>query len=91
MTNTKIITPVVAKILHTMKENEKATAVISPDFVKLHDPEFMFKQTQENSAVFDPTQNLSIDLKILRMCKVEDLYKDQKVFYKTIRVGEGAG
>jgi hypothetical protein len=45
MTNTKIITPVVAKILHTMKENEKATAVISPDFVKLHDPEFMFKQT----------------------------------------------
>jgi hypothetical protein len=25
------------------------------------------------------------------MCKVEDLYKDQKVFYKTIRVGEGAG
>ena len=25
------------------------------------------------------------------MCKVEDLYNDQKVFYKTIRVGQGTG
>lgn len=45
MTKTNIITPVVAKILHTMKENEKATAVVCADFVKLHDPELLFKQT----------------------------------------------
>lgn len=32
-----------------------------------------------------------MDIKILKMCKVEDLYNDQQVFYKTIRLGQGTG
>lgn len=33
MTNTKIVTPVVAKVLATMKPREQSRFVISPDYV----------------------------------------------------------
>lgn len=45
MTNHKIITPLVAKVMKTMKEDEKSTAVISPECVQEVDPELTFLQT----------------------------------------------
>lgn len=89
MTNTKIVTPVVAKVLATMKPREQSRFVISPDYVKEHDPEFTFVKTQDRDSSHDPSKPILIEATVHKMNKVEDLYNDKKVFYKTLRQGEG--
>ena len=40
MTDTEVITPVVKRILQSMKQNEICSASVKPSYVQEHDPEF---------------------------------------------------
>lgn len=62
-----------------------------PDCVKELDPEGLFTKTQDRDSEWDADAPLMMDVRVLKLNKVEDLYKDQHVFYKTLRYGEGTG
>ena len=61
------------------------TVSIKPEYVTKHDPEFIekFKDT------FNPELPLQMDINLNKLVRVEDLYRDKKVIYKTIRKGDG--
>lgn len=91
MTNKKIVTPIVFKVLTTMKEEEHSTVAVRPDCVKELDPDGLFTKTQDKDCTWDENAPLMMNFRVFKLNKVEDLYKDQQVFYKTIRYGEGTG
>jgi hypothetical protein len=89
MTDTDIITPVTTKVLNSMKEQENVTAVVQADHVLKLDPEKKFRFTGKSwltkngqadsegePPAFDETQPLTLDINLLKMCRVEDLYRD---------------
>ena len=79
MTEEKVITPVVKKVLQSMKCNEIASTSVRPDYVKKIDPQF-----KERHPEYDETRPLIVDIQLMSLCRITDLYKDLKVFYKTI-------
>lgn len=76
MTDKKIITPVVYKVLTTMKEEEHSTVYVRPDCVKELDPDLQFTKTQDRDCAWDENELLVIEVTVLKLNKVEDLYRD---------------
>lgn len=82
MTDSKIITPVINKVLNTMKVDEHSSFSIRPDCVHELDPNFVLQ---------DDKQPLIVEITLIKMSKVEDVYGDRTTFVKTIRMGQGTG
>ena len=85
MTDQDLLTPVVRKILQSMKYGEKTSTVVTPQYVQQTDPGF-----KERHADYNPDDELLVDISLLSLGKIEDMYRDQKVFYKTLVKGQGA-
>lgn len=66
-----------------MKPCEKVTCVV--------DPTFIMERDQVTIEKYNPDMNmpLTIDIHMHKLVRVDDLYKDGTVFYKTIQKGEG--
>ena len=85
MTDQDLITPVIRKILNSMKYGENSSTVVTPQYVEKIDPAFKDRHTN-----YKPDQELLVDLNLLSLGKIEDMYRDQKVFYKTLVKGQGS-
>lgn len=85
MTERDILTPVVRKILGSMKHGEVTSTVVTQQYIEKMDPAFGDRNTG-----FDPSRELLVDLNLVSLGKIEDLYHDQKVFYKTLVKGQGS-
>ena len=95
MTNTKVVTPLLFKLLNTMKEEENSSFSIVPDYIKEFDPELTFKHTDDTikgaDIIYDDSKPLVVDLEVHKLNKVENVYNDGETFVKTIRFGLGTG
>lgn len=80
----KLVTPAIFKVLSTMKQEEHSTFILSPDCVQELDPNLDF-------AGFDKSLPLTVDARLMKVNKVEDVYGDRTTFVKTVRMGEGTG
>lgn len=85
--NSVFITPVIRRIMTSMKNKEKTSSLVKPDYVKQTDGDQVFKYGQQ----FEEFNWLQIDLEILELTRVIDLYHDETVLYKELRAGEGTG
>lgn len=85
MTDTTIVYPVVSKVLQSMKSEEKITASIKPEYVAKHDTKFI----EDFKDLYDSEKPLQMDLTLHKLVRVEDLYRDGKVIYKSLRKGQG--
>jgi len=59
-----------------MKEEEHSTVYVRPDCVKQIDPDLLFTKTQDRDSVWNETEPLVIEVPVLKLGKVEDLYRD---------------
>ena len=84
MTDGEVITPVVKRILQSMKHGEVASTSVLPSFVEEYDPEFKTRH-----ADYKPDENLIVDVQLKGLCAIQDLYKDKTVFYKSLKRGQG--
>jgi len=82
MTDAETITPVVKRILQSMKQGEIASTCVTPSYVEENDPEFKTRHTD-----FKPDESLIVDVHLKGLCAIQDLYKDKTVFYKTLKRG----
>lgn len=85
MSDTEVITPVVKRILQSMKRGESTSTVVSAEFVEKTDPDFKTRHT----ADYIKDQPLKVDLHLKGLCAILDLYKDKTVYYKTLKRGQG--
>ena len=84
MTDEAVVTPVVKRILQSMKRGEQVSTVVTPAYVEDKDPEFKNRHAQYN-----PEQPLLVDITLKGLCTIHDLYRDKTVFYKTLQKGQG--
>lgn len=84
MSDSDIISPVVKRILQSKKRGEESSTVVTPAFVEKTDAEF-----KNRHANFDPAQSLHVDINLKGLCTIHDLYRDKKVFYKSLKSGQG--
>jgi len=80
MTEKEVIGPTYRKILRSMKPGEEASCVVAPSFFKDDDT---LSHARKDAPV-------TIDIKLHKLDKIEDLYKDRTTFYKSLRKGEGS-
>lgn len=80
-----LITPVVRKILNSMKPDEVAEAVVLREYVENIDPDFKTRHPD-----FESDKKLCVDINLLKMQRVDDLYYDQSVFVRSLRPGQGS-
>jgi len=76
MEDQDLLTPVVRKILQTLKLWESTSTVVTKEYVEKLDPAF-----KERYLSFDSEKELHIDLNLISLGKIEDMYRDQTVFY----------
>ena len=86
MTDQEVITPVIAKILESMKNHENTSSVVKASYVEKLDPQFASRYPDKE---FNKEEPLHVDINLKALQKIEDLYRDQTTFYKTLRRGEG--
>ena len=84
MTDKSTMTPVVKRILQSMKNGEICTTEVLPSFVEERDPEFKTRHPD-----FKLDQCLYVNVHIKGLCAIFDLYKDKTIFYKTLKKGQG--
>ena len=68
-----------------MKFGENTSTVVTPAYVQKQDPAF-----KDRYVTYNPDAELLVDLNLLSLGKIEDMYRDQKVFYKTLVKGQGS-
>ncbi len=68
--------PVVNRILQSMKVGEVTSSVVRANFVLQQDPVFA-----ERNSAFDRAKPLTVNIALLKLRKVADLYRDQTVMY----------
>ena len=84
MTDVSIVTPLIKKILQTMKSEEKVSCKIKPEYYKEND-----KQIIEKFRV-NTEEDLFIDIEMKQLIRVEDVYKDGgSTLHKTLQKGHG--
>ena len=71
MTDQDLVTPVVRKILGSMKHGEVTSTVVTPEYVQKMDPAF-----GDRYSGFNASKELHVDLNLLSLGKIEDLYHD---------------
>lgn len=79
-----IIYPTIRKILSSMKANEETSTIVHPAYFMHQDKKFVEDFNISGERV------IKVDIKIHRLEKVEDLYKDETTFYKTLKKGFGS-
>ena len=84
MSSDEVISPVVKRILQSMKQGEVVTCVVAPQFVEEKDPDF---KTRYSDFIAD--QSLIVDINLKGLCAIHDLYRDKTVFYKSLKRGQG--
>lgn len=84
MTDTEVITPVIKRILQSMKRFEITSTKVLPGYVEENDPEFKNRHSD-----YQPDKNLFVDINLKGLCTIHDLYRDKTVFYKSIKRGQG--
>ena len=82
MTDKEIITPVIKRVLQSMKKGEISSCCVPPAYVEQNDPEFKTRHTD-----FKPDQSLFVDVNLKGLCAIQDLYKDKTIFYKSLKKG----
>jgi len=73
MTNEEIVTPVIRKILNSMKKTENTSSVVQASYVDKIDPTFAERYP---GKAFDKERPLLVDLNLRDLSKIEDLYRD---------------
>ena len=68
-----------------MKPGEMTSTVITPEYVEKLDPAFKERHTD-----YKADAKLLIDMNLISLGKIEDMYKDEKVFFKTLVKGQGS-
>ena len=76
-------TPVMRKILKSMKLGEKSFTVVQYSWMQKHDPEGIEKYKMKE------TERLKIDITFKKLVHIEDFYKDGTVYIKTLEKGTG--
>lgn len=71
MQNKEVITPIVDKILNSMKNGEKAQSVVKHSYVNEIDPSF-----ERNYPQFKEDVDLVVDIKLHKLVKIEDPYRN---------------
>lgn len=85
MNEENVITPLIKKILQTMKQGEEISAVVKSEYAMKIDPDFASRY-----PLFNPEKPLVLDMNLKALARVRDLYRNQSVFVKTITLGEGS-
>ena len=70
-----------------MKHQEKTSSMVKPQYVRETDGDKVSKYGPE----FDPNNWLLVDLELLNLTRVVDLYHNETALYKELRPGEGTG
>ena len=83
MSDTTILTPTLKKILQTMKQDEKVSVKVSPDFYITND----ISICEKFKDVLDLSKDVYFDAEMKTLVRVEDLYKDGTTFQKTLQKG----
>jgi hypothetical protein len=78
-----MVTPVLKKILQTMKTEEKVSCRIKPDYLRDRDPQIIEKYG------IDLERDLYIEVEMKYLMRVEDVYKDGTTLHKTLKKGNG--
>ena len=66
------------KILQSMKIEEKVKCSVLPEYFLEKDQEFVLNYGVQRD------RNLYFDIEMLELVRVDDVYKDQTTFYKTL-------
>jgi len=74
----------VKKIMQSMKTKEKISCLVKSQYLIENDQELI----QKYDILTDRVLYVSLDMK--ELVRVEDLYKDQTTFYKTLKKGFGS-
>ena len=87
MTDTTNVTPLIKKIMQTMKTEERVSCKVRPAY---------FLATEQSHLLYrfksslDLTKNLYVDIHMKQLTKVEDIYKDGgSTLHKTLKKGHG--
>ena len=78
-----MVTPVLKKILQTMKTEEKVSCRVKPGYLRDKDPQIIEKYG------LDLERDLYIDVEMKYLMRVEDVYKDGTTLHKTLKKGDG--
>ena len=65
MTDESVITPVVKRILQSMKQGEIVSTVVAPEYVEKTDAEFKTRHQD-----FKPDENLLVDVNLKGLCAI---------------------
>ena len=83
MNNTEKVSHTTRKILSSMKTSEQVTVKVRPEFFLESDPEM----TSKYSLL--PDRYLYYAVEVHTIVKIEDVYRDQTTFHKTLIKGLG--
>lgn len=87
MTDAGIVTPLIKKILQTMKSEESVSCKVKPEYYNKVESEGIVKKYKE---VIDCNKELYIDIHMKHLTRVEDIYKDGgSTLHKTLLKGHG--
>ena len=78
-----MVTPVLKKILQTMKTEEKVSCRVKPGYLREKD------QLMIEKYRVDLVRDLYIDIEMKYLMRVEDVYKDGTTLHKTLKKGDG--
>ena len=81
----KLASPMVIRILQSMKVGEITSSVVRSDFVLEQDPGFF-----EKFPYLNKDKPIVVQLTLLKLLKVVDLYRDQTVMYYQRERGIGS-
>lgn len=80
------LTPTLRKILESMKRGEKCSVLVKPSFITEDD-----KLLQEKlGEKYDATKDLSVQVELDRLVKVDDWFKDKSTIKRTLLKGKGS-
>jgi hypoxanthine-guanine phosphoribosyltransferase len=83
MTDVSIVTPLVKKILQTMKLEERVSLRVRPECYVSYDQAIISKFN------VDTKRDLYLDIEMKSLVRVEDVYKDGTTLTKTLKKGQG--
>lgn len=78
MDDAEKVRPVLKKIMQSMKTKEQVACIVKPEYLQLRDPLFV------TDFGVDMSRDLLMDITMKHLVRVDDVYKDQSTFSKTI-------
>ena len=81
MTDKEKITPIIKKIINSMKKQERVSCLIKPSYLQQIDPSLIQQYNIDlNSPIY-------IDVFLKDLTRIDDIYKDGTTFHKTLQKG----